>query len=128
MAEDIFTGVIGLLDKYGRPIFVVPVDLPQQDRARPETQPSIHVTDHSLDFYLGKKLIGRVDKNMDDAILVLASLQKEIGLIAWSAQDEKNGIPVPTSLTHIAIVENMPGTAVMQNKRAPDTKSKVSPA
>jgi hypothetical protein len=104
MAEDIFTGVIGVLDDYGRPIFVVPVDLPQQEPGKPETQPRIHVTDTSLDFYLRKKLIGRVDKNIDDTILVLASLQKEIGLIAWSAQDEKNGIPVPTNLTHIATV------------------------
>lgn len=126
MAEDIFTGVIGVLDDYGRPMFVVPVDLPKQDPAKPATQPHIKVTDNSLDFYVGNKLIGRVDKNMDDNVLVLASQQKEIGLIAWSTQDEQNGIPCPDHLTNIATVENMPGTAVAQNKRAPAAKARVS--
>ena len=103
-----FTGVTGIIDENGRPVFVVPVDLPAEGCR-------ICVTDTALEFFSGVTHVGHVEENIDDAILLLVLQQKEVGLISWPSEKT----PCPDYLTHIAVVED---------KRTPMQDAKKSSA
>jgi hypothetical protein len=94
-----FESVQIVIDVFGRPIFVVPFDLPAEGCR-------VAVTEEALDFMAGTQQVGHVDK-VDSAVLLLVAQQKEVGLIAWPSEE----VPCPDHLTHIAVVQDKRGAA-----------------
>ncbi len=83
-----------ILDVFGKPVFVLPVDLPKEGC-------HIRVSDTSLDFAADSMDIGHIE-GLDPILLALVSQQKTIGIIAWP---ENSPHPCPSCLTHTATVE-----------------------
>lgn len=83
-----------ILDVFGRPVFVLPVDLPREGC-------HLRVSEGAIDFAVGQKDIGHIDIE-DPALLALVAMQKTVGIIAWP---EESRVPCPDRLTHTATVE-----------------------
>lgn len=83
-----------ILDVFGRPVFVLPVNLPKEGC-------HLRVSDKAIDFAVGKNDIGHIDIE-DPALITLVAMQKTVGIIAWP---EDSKAPCPDRLTHTATVE-----------------------
>lgn len=81
-----------ILDAYGRPVFVLPEELPPGEC-------QIHVHDESLDFTVNGQKIGHLG-DVTPELLVLVHLQPKIGLIVYADTTK----PCPSTLTHVATV------------------------
>ena len=83
-----------VLDVFGRPIFVLPVNLPKEGC-------HIKVSDTALDFMVATDCIGHIEQ-LDPTILALVAIQKTVGIIVYP---ENSDTPCPSYLTHVAKVE-----------------------
>ncbi len=83
-----------VLDIFGKPVFVLPVELPKDGC-------HLKVGDRAIDFMVNEDRIGQVS-DIDPAILALVASQKTVGIIVYPENSSK---PCPKHLTHIATVE-----------------------
>ena len=81
-----------VLDGLGRPVFVLPVDLPEGDCR-------IHIHDESVGFSIENQDIGNIHSLVPEVIAWLAS-HEQAGIIIYSDENQ----PCPDSLTHVATI------------------------
>jgi len=89
-----FENIELILDVFGRPVFVLPVELPKEGCI-------VSVQHEGLLFFTAQGCIGKVG-SVDDALLALVASQKEVGIIVYP---EGSTSPCPSCLTHIAKVD-----------------------
>jgi hypothetical protein len=96
MEYPVFDTMEVAIDAYGRPVFILPIDL------RKDAQCSVVVKEKNVEIFADQKMIGDVGIDAP-SILDLVALQKEMGLIAW---DESKTPQCPDRLTHVAKVSD----------------------
>lgn len=83
-----------ILDKFGRPIFVLPEELP-------EGECLLQLHDGFIDFTIGGRTIGHLENLMPE-LVALVHLQPQVGLIVYADESK----PCPDHLTHVARVNS----------------------
>lgn len=91
-ASSVFETAEVLLDTYGRPVFVLPQDLPEGDC-------TIRPDEGVLEFFVGNQKVGNI-RDVPDELVTLVAVQESVGMIVWA--DESKACP--DSLTHVATV------------------------
>lgn len=88
-----------VLDNFGRPVFILPEELPAGDCR-------ISVYDESVDFSVSEKNIGDITGILPEVIAWLAT-HEQAGIIVYH-DDSK---PCPKQLTHVAAISDLRGEA-----------------
>lgn len=79
-----------IMDAMGRPIFVLPIDLPEGDCV-------IDLHNEEIEFKVGNERVGVVPSAMPEMIAWL-SVSKQAGIIVYTDESK----PCPDALTHVA--------------------------
>lgn len=81
-----------ILDKWGRPIFVLPETLP-------EGECQVHLHEGYIDFVVDGRTIGHLEHLIPE-LVALVHTQPQIGLVVYADTSK----PCPDRLTHVATV------------------------